>query len=107
MKNFLLVALLSLSYTSMAYGQQIINLTSDLVITETLLITEATVYNGNGFRITCEDCDPMIRVEGDIEVRFNNVVFTKNYTSWLENKRGAVYWDGPRMRGKMIWNEVD
>lgn len=104
MNNLILTAIILLSFSTTLMGQQVINLTSDLVLTETLVITESITYEGNGNKIICEGCSPMIRVEGEVEVRFNNVIFEKTYVRWLENEAGSVFWNGPRMRGYIIWD---
>lgn len=104
MKFSLTTLLLACSLT--AYSQLTVDLTEDLVLTETLVLTEDVTYNGNGFRIICEGCEPAILVKNGVRVHFQDVIFPKNYAKWL-HVEGAdssnVTWDGPRMKGYIRW----
>ena len=85
-----------------AYAQTTINLTEDLVLTETLEISEDVTYNGNGFKLICEGCNPAILVTNGARVHFEDVIFAKSYTKWLELKgtpMGNVTWSSNRMKG--------
>lgn len=100
MKGLFTTALLVLGLT--AYGQTTVTLTENLVLTETLEISEATTYEGNGFAIICEGCDPAIRIAKDIRVHFENVRFPKTYQSWIQVTGGDmsnVSWNNRVMRG--------
>lgn len=102
MKNLFTALLLVLGMT--AYGQTTVTLTEDLVLTETLVIEEATNYVGNGFSIICEGCEPAIHVKNGALVNFTNVTFPKSYASWLRvegGNTGNVTWDSNRMRGSI------
>lgn len=93
---------LFLAFGFFAFGQATINLTEDLVLSETLLITEDVTYNGNGFKIICEGCSPAIRVENGARVHFENVFFPRVYNRWLSVEGGNmsnVTWNSPRMTG--------
>ena len=98
-----LFASLLLIFTTSLFAQRTITLTADLVLTETLVIDEGVTYQGNGFRIICDDCDPMIRVTTAQPVHFENVIFDKSYDSWLrvsgEASMANVTWNSPRMQG--------
>lgn len=85
-----------------AFGQATIDLTEDLVLSETLLITEDVTYNGNGFKIICEDCSPAIRVENGARVHFENVFFPRVYNRWLSVEGGKMHnvtWNSSKMKG--------
>ena len=85
-----------------AYGQTTVTLTEDLVVSETLVISEDTNYEGNGFKIICEGCLPAIRVTNGAKVHFDNVFFPRNYAKWLEVDVGTgseASWDSRRMKG--------
>lgn len=100
MKSFLTTLLFLLCFV--AYGQQTITLTENLVLTETLVIEEATTYEGNGFSIICEGCAPAIKVKNGVRVHFENVRFPKTFASWLAVEgpdMTNVSWNGPRMSG--------
>jgi hypothetical protein len=84
------------------YGQATINLTEDLVLTETLEISEDVTYNGNGFKLICEGCNPAIRVTNGARVHFEDVKFVKSYTKWMQVQGGPlgnVTWSSNRMKG--------
>lgn len=86
------------------YGQQTITLTENLVLTETLVIDSETTYEGNGFSIICEGCNPAIRVKNGVRVHFENVLFPRTFASWLAvegSDMTNVTWNSPRMRGFM------
>ncbi len=100
MKIFFTTVLLA--FGAFAYGQVTINLTQDLVLTETLVINQPTTYNGNGFKLICEGCDPAIRVTNGAEVHFQDVIFAKNFVRWLQVDNpytGQVTWNSNRMKG--------
>lgn len=85
-----------------ATAQTTVTLTEDLVLTETLVITEDVTYQGNGYSIICEGCDPAIYVKEGARVHFANVIFPKNYAKWLRVQGGdmdMVSWDSSRMKG--------
>lgn len=85
-----------------AFGQTTVELTEDLVLSETLLITEDVTYNGNGFKIICQDCSPAIRVENGARVHFQDVFFPRVYNRWLSIEGGDmtnVTWDSSKMKG--------
>ena len=95
--SFLLLAI-SLS----AYGQTTINLSEDLVLTETLVLSEDVTYNGNGFKLICEGCNPAIRVTNGARVHFEDVKFVKSYAKWMKlegTPLGNVTWNSNRMKG--------
>ncbi|MEL6143403.1 MAG: hypothetical protein AAFU67_17500 [Bacteroidota bacterium] len=109
MNNWFFTILMAFMFAPMAYGQQTITLTEDLVLTETLVINESTNYNGNGFSIICEGCNPMIMVQGGIDVNFVDVKFRRGYERWLshEGVGGTVTWsytDSPA-GGSTSWSE--
>ena len=84
------------------YAQQTITLTADLVLTETLLISEDVIYEGNGFSIICEGCEPAIRVTNEATAQFNDVRFPRVYDSWLKCDFGSrAIWDSPKMMGQI------
>jgi len=105
MKAFLTLLLLFTSIV--AFAQTTVTLTEDLVLTETLVISEDTRYEGNGFSIICEGCAPAILVENSAKVHFEDVRFPKSYAKWLQVE-GAdmtnVTWNSPRMSGYIRWN---
>lgn len=72
------------------------------MLTETLVIDSETTYEGNGFSIICEDCNPTIKVRNGVRVHFENVTFPRTYVSWLSvegSDRSNITWNSPRMRG--------
>ena len=106
MKFFSTLAFLAIAGS--LFGQQTIDLTEDLVLTETLVISENTTYNGNGFAISCQGCDPAILVTDGARVHFEDVRFPRVYESWLRVRGGQmadVTWDSPSMRGFIRTNE--
>ena len=106
MKSFFTLLLLFVGMA--AYGQATVTLTEDLVLTETLVISEDTNYEGNGFRITCDGCSPMIKVTGGAKVHFQDVIFTRTFTKWMEIDGGNmtdVTWNSKRMNGYIRSNE--
>ncbi|MTB50617.1 hypothetical protein [Lewinella sp. W8] len=85
-----------------AYGQTTVTLTEDLVLSETLVISEDTNYEGNGFKIICEGCLPAIRVINGAKASFKDVIFPRNYAKWLQVDVGAgseASWNSRRMIG--------
>ncbi|MFT5998582.1 MAG: hypothetical protein ACI81P_001035 [Neolewinella sp.] len=85
-----------------AFGQRPINLTEDLVLTETLVLSEDVTYNGNGFKLICEGCDPAIRVTNGARVHFEDVKFVKSYVKWMQiegGPSGNVTWSSNHMKG--------
>ncbi|WP_020568417.1 hypothetical protein [Neolewinella persica] len=85
-----------------ANGQTTINLSEDLVLTETLEISEDVTYNGNGFKLICEGCNPAIRVTNGARVHFEDVKFVKSYAKWMlveGGPLGSVTWSSNRMKG--------
>ena len=89
-------------------GTNTITLTDDLVLTSTLVITEAVIYEGNGHAIICDGCSPAIRVENGVRVHFDNVRFPRSYSSWLYvqgGNNGTVTWDSRMMKGFFIIND--
>ena len=98
MKTFLSIALLLLSLS--AYSQRVVTLTEDLVLTEPLVITEDMRYEGNGHRISCDDCSSAIIVKGDARVHFQDVIFKRGYRRWITVRDNAyASWESPRMKG--------
>ncbi len=94
---FTFLLLISATYL---FGQQTINLSADLVLTETLVISENTTYNGNGFAIRCDGCAPAIRVTNGATATFSDVLFPKSYGSWLFIEDGSrANWSSTRMTG--------
>ncbi len=105
MKFFFTALLLACSLT--AYSQLTVDLTEDLVLSETLVITEDVTYNGNGFRIVCEGCEPAILVKNGARVHFEGVFFPKNYAKWIQvegAENANVTWNSPLMRGYIRTN---
>ena len=99
--KFFFISLLLVVSTSL-FAQRTVTLTEDLVLTETLVIDEATTYEGNGFRIICNGCNPMIRVTTNERVHFEDVIFKKGYERWLRVSGGDmsnVTWNSSRMTG--------
>ncbi|MFK8164336.1 MAG: hypothetical protein AB8H12_17965 [Lewinella sp.] len=91
-----------LAIGSFAFGQTTINLSEDLVLTETLVISEDVTYNGNGFKLICEGCNPAIRVTNGARVHFEDVKFVKSYAKWMQVEGGPlgnVTWSSNRMKG--------
>jgi hypothetical protein len=102
MKILFTTTLLVLGLT--AYGQNIVTLTEDLVLSETLVISEDTNYEGNGFKLICEGCSPAIRVDNGSRVHFQDTFFPRVFASWLfveGGNNGNVTWDSSRMRGQI------
>lgn len=100
MKLFFTTTLLALGLCLTA--QTTINLTEDLVLTRTLVIENDVTYNGNGFKIICNDCNPSIRVKNGARVHFQDVIFKKGYKKWLRvdgSNNGSVTWNSTFMRG--------
>lgn len=91
----------------MAFGlslsaQTTINLTEDLVLSETLVISEDVTYNGNGFKLICNGCEPAILVKKGIRAHFQDVKFVKTYAKWLRVEGGDmsnVTWNSNQMNG--------
>ncbi len=109
MNKIILSAIALLLSISWAYGQQVITLTEDMVLSDTWQFTENTTVIGNGFSLICENCNPMIEVAGAITVDFQDVIFDRSYTRWLRHtaKGGMVTWNSSRMRGSSTWSEAD
>ncbi|TXF88838.1 hypothetical protein FUA23_13395 [Neolewinella aurantiaca] len=85
-----------------ATAQTTVNLTEDLVLTETLVIENDVTYNGNGFKIICEGCNPSIHVKNGSRVHFEDVIFKKGYQRWMivdGGNTGNVTWNSLYMRG--------
>lgn len=100
MKFFFTLSLLLIGLSATA--QQTIELTEDLVLTETLVIENDVTYNGNGFRIACDGCSPAIHVKNGARVHFQDVVFKKGYERWMRvqgGNNGNVTWDSNAMKG--------
>ncbi len=106
MKFFFTLALLAIGLSATA--QQTINLTEDLVLTETLVIEDDVTYNGNGFRLICDGCNPSIRVKNGARVHFEDVIFKRGYQRWMRvdgGNNGNVTWSTPAMRGFIRVND--
>lgn len=91
-----------LAFGFLAFGQKVIELTDNIVLKETLLITQDVTYNGNGFKIICQDCSPAIRVENGARVHFQDVFFPRVYNRWLSIEGGNmnnVTWKSSKMKG--------
>jgi len=100
MKTIFTAILLAVGF--FAFGQTTIELSENLVLSETLLITEDVTYNGNGFKIICEGCSPAIRVENGARVHFQDVFFPRVYNRWLSVEGGKmqnVTWSSAKMKG--------
>ena len=85
-----------------AFAQTTINFSEDLVLTETQVISEDVTYNGNGFKLICEGCNPAIRITNGAHVHFEGVKFVKSYTKWMHvdgNPMGSVTWNDNRSKG--------
>lgn len=91
----------------MAFGlslsaQTTINLTQDLVLSETLVLSEDVTYNGNGYKLICDGCSPAIFVKKGVRAHFQDVIFAKTYAKWLRVEGGDmsnVTWNSARMNG--------
>lgn len=100
MKFFFVIPFLAFCLSATA--QTTINLTEDLVLTETLVIENDVTYNGNGFRLICDGCNPSIRVKNGARVHFQDVIFKRGYQRWMRvdgGNNGNVTWETPSMRG--------
>lgn len=105
MTKFLFTATLLLFISVALPAQTTITLTEDLVLTETWEFTESTIVVGNGFSISCENCNPMIAIGANVDVQFDNVKFRRGYTRWMRHMgaNGTVSWTSPRMNGSSTW----
>lgn len=107
MKAFFITLLLAASYT--AFGQTTITLTEDLILDETYVFTENATIIGNGHRMICEGCNPMIYVKNGAQVDFQNVIFARGYVGFirLDGKSGSgAQWVSPRMQGSINWTNT-
>lgn len=106
MKSFFFT--LFLAYGLSLSAQTTINLTADLVLNETLVISENVVYNGNGFKLICEGCNPAVLVKKGIRAHFQDVKFVKTYAKWLRVEGGDmsnVTWNSNSMKGHIIFTD--
>ena len=88
--------------TSFLFAQQTISLSADLVLTETLTITEDVTYEGNGFAIRCDGCSPAIRVTNGASAEFNDVRFPRTYARWISvSGNSNASWNGSSMMGSI------
>ena len=98
MKSFFTLLLCLLGFAATA--QQTITLTQDLVLSETLVISEDVTYEGNGFSLICDGCNPAIYVTSGATANFNNVIFPKTYAAWLRVEGGSeANWASRKMTG--------
>lgn len=100
MKIFFTFALVAIGLCLSA--QTTIELTEDLVLTETLVLEEDVTYNGNGFRLICDGCSPSIHVKNGARVHFQDVIFKRGYQRWMlidGGNNGNVTWDNQKMKG--------
>ena len=89
-------------FSLLAFAQRTVTLTEDMVMTETMVISEDVTYIGNGHRIICDGCRPAIKVTNGATVRFEGVYFPKGYQGWLRVDLGAsATWNSPKMRGSV------
>lgn len=105
MKGLFFTLLLAASCS--AFGQTTVTLTEDLVLDDTYVFTENTTIIGNGYKIICEGCRPMIYVKNGAMVDFQNVVFARGYNSFIRVDGGSAagaQWTSPRMEGSINWN---
>jgi hypothetical protein len=85
-----------------AFAQTTINLSENLVLSETLVISEDVTYNGNGFKLICEGCNPALRVINGARVHFEDVKFVKSFAKWMQiddGPLGNVTWNSNTMTG--------
>ena len=100
MKFIFSLGLLLVAMTATA--QNVVTLTEDMVLTETMVITEDVTYEGNNFRILCDACNPLIRVENGAQVNFNNISFPRGNGGFISvdiNSGAKANWNTRMMTG--------
>lgn len=98
----LLFTTLFFLFSLLCFAQRTITLTEDMVMTETMVISEDVTYVGNGHKMICEGCQPAIEVTNGATVHFEEVYFPKVYRGWMSVSLGAsVTWNSAKMRGHM------
>ena len=87
-------------------AQTTVTLTEDWVLTETYVIDENTTVIGNGFKMICNGCNPMIRVVDGAMADFQDVRFARGYESFIRVTGGeaaGARWVSPAMEGSINW----
>ena len=104
MNNTIFFLALFICLSAPCYAQtEVVSLTENLVLTESMAIGNDTRIEGNGFSIICESCDPVIKVENGSTLHLVDVMFPRTYRVWLRVETGgAAYWNSDRMRGHLF-----
>lgn len=102
----ILISTLFFVLTITGLSAQDMTLTQDLVLTETMVVDQNTTITGNGFKIICAGCNPVITVEGEAQLMLENVFFPRVYEKWItvEAPGGRATWASPQMNGFIEWS---
>ncbi|MEO0685681.1 MAG: hypothetical protein AAFY76_11715, partial [Cyanobacteria bacterium J06649_11] len=84
---------------------QTMTLSENLVLTETMVVSEDLTIEGNGFSIICEGCDSVFQVTETAHLQINEARFPRTYDRWIRvlSPSASAAWDLLTSRGSINW----